>query len=100
MKRSLMGHIVAGLQSMDKLTDGADLTSLNGINYNIAVADTGSNIQLFSPIIKNINFFCDRFKFALLVVTIGSSAKILADGEYTADNGMIYAIDGLLTPRV
>lgn len=37
LKRSMMGRVVAGLQS----TDGEDFNSLNGINYKITVTDTG-----------------------------------------------------------
>lgn len=44
VKHSLMGHIVTGLQSVDQLTDGSDLTSLTGVHYKVAVAaiDSGS----------------------------------------------------------
>jgi len=69
LKMVLLGHVTKGSHPLNKLTTG-DLPSMDGDVNKIVVGPSG-------------------------MITI-DGAKILADGGYTADNGIIHTIDQVI----
>ena len=68
LKMVLLGHVTKGSYPLNKLTTG-DLPSMDGDVNKIVVSPSGITID---------------------------GAKILTDGGYTADNGIIHTIDQVI----
>lgn len=68
LKMVLLGHVTKGSYPLNKLTNG-DLPSMDGDNNKIVTSPSGITID---------------------------GARILADGSFIADNGIIHTIDQVI----
>ena len=91
IKTILLGHVIQGKFPSSSLTDGQELSALDGENNKIAITPAGINLELIK-----LTFVSMILAYFLLMdagKTI-NGANIL--NEYNADNGIVYAIDKII----
>ena len=95
MKTNLLNHVVSGNLPVAKMVSG-DLATIGGTPSKVAVSPTGIYNTLITDFKSMLHTNTNTCTLTLKTgVTIGT-AKIVSDGTFTADNGIVHTIDGVL----